>query len=123
LYRPKGTLSYEEAIGVAALLNSSLVDRYFRIISGNTQVSATELRKLPLPPRPRIIRIGERVIRMQAERDADQIERIIMDELGQDLIIGSEEEDIQLPLLKDSRILMGKVSKDSAICGFTVETG
>ena len=30
-------------------LNSSVVDRYFRITNGNTQISATELRELPVP--------------------------------------------------------------------------
>ena len=50
VYRPGGALSYEEAMGMAAFLNSTLVDRYFRITNGNTQVNATELRKLPLLP-------------------------------------------------------------------------
>lgn len=95
LYRPHGQLSYEEAVGLAAFLNSSLVDRYFRIANGNTQVSATELRSLPLPCWEHITRIGEQVIRMQAERDADQSERIVMDELEEELVVGSEEEDLQ----------------------------
>ncbi len=50
IHRPGGELSPSEAIGLAALLNSELIDSYFRISSGNTQVSATELRALPLPP-------------------------------------------------------------------------
>lgn len=49
IHRPKGTMAPAESIGLAALLNSSLIDTYFRISSGNTQVSATELRVLPLP--------------------------------------------------------------------------
>lgn len=49
VHRPKGSVSDDEAVGLAALLNSELVDAYFRIASGNTQVSATELRGLPLP--------------------------------------------------------------------------
>jgi adenine-specific DNA-methyltransferase len=49
IHRPGGELSPSEAIGLAALLNSHLIDSYFRISSGNTQVSATELRALPLP--------------------------------------------------------------------------
>ena len=50
IYRRHGHLSPQEALGLAILLSSSLVDRYFRISNGNTQVNATELRRLPLPP-------------------------------------------------------------------------
>ncbi len=71
LYRPVGTLSYEEAVGIAAFLNSTLVDRYFRITNGNTQVNATELRKLPLPPWEQLTRIGQRVVNSQIEQDFD----------------------------------------------------
>ncbi len=115
LYLPNGKLSFEEAMGIAVFLNSTLVDRYFRITNGNTQVSATELRKLPLPPWERLTRIGERVVNSQIGQDFDTIERIIMDELGKDLIVGSEEDDLQLPILKDSRISMGKIQEAQRI--------
>lgn len=49
-----GGMSTSEAIGLAALLGSQTLDTYFRISSGNTQVSATELRAIPLP-RPAVI--------------------------------------------------------------------
>lgn len=54
IYRKAGKLSESETLGLAAILNSSLLDSYFRIFNGNTQVSATELRNLPLPA-PRVI--------------------------------------------------------------------
>jgi adenine-specific DNA-methyltransferase len=85
LYRPGGTLSYEEAVGIAAFLNSTLVDRYFRITNGNTQVNATELRKLPLPPWERLARIGEQAATLEDGHDHDAIEQIIMEELGEHL--------------------------------------
>ena len=88
LYRPGGTLSQEEATGIAAFLNSSLVDRYFRIANGHTQVNATELRKLPLPSLEKLIQIGQLVIESHAEQDFDATERIIMDILEKDLILG-----------------------------------
>ena len=52
IHRKRGELSTSEAQALSALLNSALFDAYFRISNGNTQVSATELRAMPLPPRP-----------------------------------------------------------------------
>lgn len=37
------------ALGLTLWLNSSYVDRYFRIFSGHTQVNATDLRMMPYP--------------------------------------------------------------------------
>ena len=54
-------LDKELAYGLAALLNSAFLDRYFRISNGNTQVSATELRAMPLPPELDIRSIGSQV--------------------------------------------------------------
>lgn len=61
IHRPGGTLSEDEARGLAALYNSSLLDDYFRCINGNTQVSATEIRAMPLPPMEDIIDLGKRL--------------------------------------------------------------
>lgn len=61
IHRPGGTLSEDEARGLAALYSSSLLDDYFRCINGNTQVSATELRAMPLPPLQDIIALGKLV--------------------------------------------------------------
>jgi adenine-specific DNA-methyltransferase len=58
IHRPGSELEEDEAWGLSALLNSSLLDTYFRVSSGNTQVSATELRAIPLPPRATLLRIG-----------------------------------------------------------------
>ena len=61
IHRPGGTLSEDETWGLAALYNSRLLDTYFRAVNGNTQVSATELRAMPLPARQTIIALGQRV--------------------------------------------------------------
>lgn len=58
IHRPGGELSHEEALGLSAFLNSTIVDSYFRTISGSTQVNATELRKLRFPPRDALLAIG-----------------------------------------------------------------
>ena len=61
IHRLGGTLSEEEAWGLAALYNSRLLDTWFRAVNGNTQVSATELRAMPLPASETIITLGQRV--------------------------------------------------------------
>jgi adenine-specific DNA-methyltransferase len=72
IHRTGGTLSPEEATGMSALLNSRLLDRYFRIINGSTQVNATDLRALPLPPTGVIRRIGRSVLAGTAWENALQ---------------------------------------------------
>ena len=49
IYSKRSELGAGQAQALSAILNSALFDAYFRISNGNTQVSATELRALPLP--------------------------------------------------------------------------
>ncbi len=76
IHRPGGLVDIEEALGLAALLNSPLLDQYFRIVNGNTQVNATDLRALPLPPRDVITELG----RKRLERPACPVDAL-MDEV------------------------------------------
>ncbi len=62
IYRPSGHLDRNEILGLAALLNSTLFDTYFRTFNGNINVSATELREMPLPPLETIKQIGNVII-------------------------------------------------------------
>jgi adenine-specific DNA-methyltransferase len=48
----------ELARGLAVFLNSSLIDRYFRLFSGHTQVNAADLRKVRYPSREQMLRLG-----------------------------------------------------------------
>lgn len=80
IHRPGGTLSEEEAWGLAALFNSALLDGYFRCVNGNTQVSATELRAMPLPPMETIIAIGKKARR--ARKPAEVIDDLVNDMAG-----------------------------------------
>lgn len=61
IHRPGGTLSLDEAYGLGALLGSTLIDEYFRISNGNTQVNASEIRALPLPAHDRLLALGAAV--------------------------------------------------------------
>lgn len=49
------------AKGLALYLNSTIVDRYFRLFSGHTQVNATDLRKMPYPTYEKLVRLGSHV--------------------------------------------------------------
>lgn len=50
----------EIAKGLSLYLNSTIVDRYFRTFSGNTQVNATDLRSLNYPNLNQLVELGER---------------------------------------------------------------
>lgn len=49
------------ARGLAAFLNSTIVDSYFRHFSGHTQVNAADLRSLRYPASGRLIALGRRI--------------------------------------------------------------
>jgi adenine-specific DNA-methyltransferase len=68
------------ARGLAAFLNSTLVDVYFRQFNGHTQVNATDLRSLRYPSLETLERLGRRV------RDPGlaqgELDRIVEDAIG-----------------------------------------
>ena len=49
------------AKGLAVYLNSTIVDQYFRLFSGHTQVNATDLRKMPYPTHEQLLRLSRYV--------------------------------------------------------------
>lgn len=61
IHRPNGDLSENEIWGISALYNSSLFDTYFRTFNGNTQVGATELKQIKMPPLNDIVLIGSKI--------------------------------------------------------------
>jgi adenine-specific DNA-methyltransferase len=68
------------ACGLAAYLNTSLVDWYFRQFNGHTQVNATDLRSLPFPTLEQLREIGGQIrdrVLPQAELDT-----LVEDSLG-----------------------------------------
>ena len=61
IHKPGGQLTIDETYGLSALFNSQVLDTYFRISNGSTQVNASELRSMPLPGLHTIRRIGTKV--------------------------------------------------------------
>ncbi len=49
------------AVGLSAFLNSTLVDMYFRIFSGHTQVNATDLRAMKYPTADELEKLGRQI--------------------------------------------------------------
>jgi adenine-specific DNA-methyltransferase len=62
-------LDPELAQGLAAFLNSTAVDDYFRLFSGHTQVNATDLRNLHYPSRAQLKHVGRLAPKGQADID------------------------------------------------------
>lgn len=76
IYRAEGELDTHEVMGLCALLNSRLFDAYFRIFNGNVNVSATELREMPLPPMEIIREIGAALL-LSDDVSAEHADRIV----------------------------------------------
>jgi adenine-specific DNA-methyltransferase len=74
-----GGLPLDLAKGLAALLNSTIIDQYFRQFSGHTQVNATDLRSMRYPTREQLELIGARLPSAFADQDA--IDKLINEEL------------------------------------------
>jgi adenine-specific DNA-methyltransferase len=60
IYKTNGLMTNEEANGISAFLNSSIVDSYYRTLSGNTQVNASDLINLPIPSLDAIKKLGKK---------------------------------------------------------------
>jgi adenine-specific DNA-methyltransferase len=63
------------ARGLAAFLNSTLLDHYFRQFSGHTQVNATDLRRIKYPNKNDLTRLGRTV--GDASFDQNQLDTIV----------------------------------------------
>ncbi len=68
------------ARGLAAFLNSTLVDSYVRQFNGHTQVNATDLRNLRYPTYDQLLTLGARVGEQGLSQDA--LDAVIAEELG-----------------------------------------
>lgn len=69
-------MNYEEALGLAAVFNSTFMDSYFRCFSGNTQVNATEVRVMKFPSRDIIIVIGKKLVGIEVTQEV--LDKIVL---------------------------------------------
>ena len=80
-YHAKGKgINTDLAKGLTAFLNSTLFDQYFRLFSGNTQVNATDLRKIKYPCKNDLIKLGTQI--HESAFDQDQIDQLVHQNLS-----------------------------------------
>jgi adenine-specific DNA-methyltransferase len=90
IYRQKGNFERIEILGLSALLNSSIFDIYFRTFNGNINVSATELREMPLPSLKDIKEIGSKIILLN-DFSQSMVDEIINQHFGIEYIFAYEQ--------------------------------
>ncbi|WP_228039468.1 Eco57I restriction-modification methylase domain-containing protein [Dolichospermum sp. LEGE 00240] len=80
-YHAKGKgMNLDLAKGLTAFLNSTLFDQYFRLFSGNTQVNATDLRKIKYPCKNDLIKLGTQI--HESAFDQNQIDHLVHQNLS-----------------------------------------
>lgn len=72
-------LSEDLAKGLAAYLNSTPVDDYFRQFNGHTQVNAADLRRLPYPSHAQLSALGKRIGGVFPNQE--ELDRLVVEEL------------------------------------------
>lgn len=55
-------MSEKLVFGLYIVLNSTLYDKYYRILNGSTQVNATEMNSIPMPERKALERLGQKLM-------------------------------------------------------------
>ncbi|MCH8493999.1 MAG: Eco57I restriction-modification methylase domain-containing protein [Balneolales bacterium] len=78
-HQNKKGLPIELATGLAAYLNTKLVDDTFRQFNGHTQVNATDLRMLQYPSADVLNQIGRSIL--QSDRTPENIETLVIEKL------------------------------------------
>jgi len=76
-----GGLKTDEVYGLFVIFNSTLWDRYYRILNGSTQVNASECNSFPMPDLRTVKRLGER-LRSEEYYSTELCDAIIREELS-----------------------------------------
>jgi len=78
IYKYGGLLSVEEAYGVAGVLNTSIIDIFFRMLNGSTQVNAVDIENLPFPSLEDIQVIGKAIINLKPAI-GQELDKLVVD--------------------------------------------
>ncbi|RLI97241.1 MAG: hypothetical protein DRO96_01055 [Candidatus Aenigmatarchaeota archaeon] len=81
VFRNDGELTLEEAYGISGILNTSIMDAFFRMMNGNTQVNAVDIMNLPLPSLDNIKKIGKSIIKKNPTI-GQELDKTVSDVLG-----------------------------------------
>lgn len=76
IHRFRSEMTVDEVYGLTVLLNTKIVDTFFRVLNGNTQVNASEINLLPLPDINIIRKIGKSYLNNE-ERDFLELDRFV----------------------------------------------
>lgn len=78
-------LSPALARGLAVYLNATIVDKFFRLFNGHTQVNATDLRALPYPNQETLLRLGQRI------SSAELPPQAVIDQLVEQIVFAAQQ--------------------------------
>lgn len=70
-----GEMSECLAYGLYVIFNSTLYDKYYRILNGSTQVNSTEINSMPMPDKECIQEMGRELMKTKdlSEKNCDLI--------------------------------------------------
>lgn len=71
IHKKRALMTLDEAYGLAAVLNTTIIDQYFRALNGNTQVNATDIRVVSLPEYEKIVAIGKLIQKKDPDSKSD----------------------------------------------------
>ncbi|MEG4347619.1 BsuBI/PstI family type II restriction endonuclease [Microcoleus sp. A003_D6] len=116
--RGKG-MNPDLARGLAAFLNSTLFDSYFRQFSGHTQVNATDLRKIKYPCKDDLIKLGSQM--GDSHLDQDRLDTVVHKTLSimseaTNAVQASKRIEEALAILKDISAPKEQQNDRSALC-------
>lgn len=106
LWKKQGELTPAEAVGLSAIYNSALMDRYFRVVNGHTQVNATELRRMPLPPLSLLQELGQTLLSSTTDLSDREAESIAISVLRKSGYLHDD-----LPNIEESNMAVKKLTK------------